>query len=324
LKKTITAVILVVLIVAAFSMLLSVPHARADTSEANVLSYTWYAAPTDTVIAEYIDDLVAVGEVQNVGSNVIGYMMVAGAAYNSTGQLLDSATGIVFGNNLLPGQKAPFYLDFNPVNSVTQDNTYVSSVTNVTVLVSYVNDATETPYSDLSIPTGAVTSYLDNTGTFTVSGTVHNTGDETTGNVWVVTTFYNASGTVLGLNYTNFLSNSLAPGNSVHFTATPTDNTVQLSSEIANYAVLIQSSPLTVSATPTPSPSPSHSPTPTPTPSTQTTQSPAPISSGLIYAVVGAIVIVVVVLAALLLLRKRHKNAQFEPPPPPPPPPPQP
>jgi len=320
LKKIITALILVALILATFSML-PAPSVRADASEVQVLSYSWYVAPVNTVQALYIGDLVAVGEVQNVGSNVIGYLYVTGIANNSTGSVA-SAESRAFGINLAPGQKAPFYLDFTPQNSVTQDQSWVSSVTNVTVSVGYVSDTSETPYSGLVIPTGAVTSYLDSTGTFTVTGTVQNTGDETTGNVWVVTTFYNASGTVLGLNYTNFLSNSLAPGNSVRFTATPTDNTAQLSSEIANYSVLVQSSPLTVIATPTPSPSPS--PTPTATSSTQPTQSPAPVSSGLIYAVVGAIVVVVVVLAALLLLRKRHKNAQFEPPPPPPPPLPQP
>ncbi len=316
-KKIITALILVALILATFS-LLPAPSVRADASEVQVLSYSWYVAPVNTVQALYIGDLVAVGEVQNVGSNVIGYLYVEGTASNSTG-IVASAEARAFGINLAPGQKAPFYLDFAPEHSVTQDQSWVNDTTNVTVLVGYINDTNETSYSGLSIVGSTA---IDSSGTYTVTGTVQNTGDETTGNVWVVTTFYNASGTVLGLNYTNFLSNSLAPGNSVRFTATPTDNTAQLSSEIANYSVLVQSSPLTVIATPTPSPSPSPSPTPTATSSTQPTQSPAPVSSGLIYAVVGAIVVVVVVLAALLLLRKRHKNAQFEPPPPPPPPPP--
>ncbi|MGA3291187.1 MAG: FxLYD domain-containing protein [Candidatus Bathyarchaeia archaeon] len=315
-KKIITAVILVVLIVATFSMLLSAPSVKAATSEAKVVSYTWYEAPADTVIAGYIDDLVAVGEIQNVGSNVIGYVDIRGTAYNSTGHVLNSASGTAYGNNLLPDQKAPFYLDFNPQDSVTQDNTYVSSVTNVTVFVSYVNNATVTPYSGLSI---VGPNAIDSGGTYSVTGTVQNTGDETVGNVFVVTTFYNTSGTVVSMNYSeDFLSTSFAPGASAPFTATPTDNSAQLSSEIANYSTLIQSSPIATSATPTPSASPS----PTATLSAQPTQSPAPSSSGLIYAAVGAIVVVVVVLAALLLLRMRHKNAQFEPPPPPPPPPP--
>ena len=68
-KKIITAVILVALILAAFNAL-SAPRVKAQTSEAKVLSYTWYAAPADTTLAEYVGDLVAVGEIQNVGSTV--------------------------------------------------------------------------------------------------------------------------------------------------------------------------------------------------------------------------------------------------------------
>jgi hypothetical protein len=53
LKKIITAVILVALIVAAFSML-STPRVRADTSEAQVLSYSWYVAPARQPVAKSI------------------------------------------------------------------------------------------------------------------------------------------------------------------------------------------------------------------------------------------------------------------------------
>ena len=133
-KKIITAVILAALIVAAFS-LLPAPPVRAQTSQAKILSYTWYTAPANTVLAAYIGDLVAVGEIQNVGSNVINYVDITAFAYNSTNQLLNSGTGIVYGTNLLPGQKAPFYVDFNPEYSLSQSNSYVSSVTNVTILV---------------------------------------------------------------------------------------------------------------------------------------------------------------------------------------------
>ena len=51
----------------------------------------------------------------------------------------------------------------------------------------------------LTIPKGSVTG-IDNSGTYTVTGTVQNTGEQKTGNVWVLTTFYNASGTTLFRN----------------------------------------------------------------------------------------------------------------------------
>jgi hypothetical protein len=310
LKKAIVVVILAALTLAAFSMLLG-PSVRADTSEAQVLSYNWYVAPSSTDLAEYSGDLVAVGEVQNVGSNVLGQVVVEGYAYNSTGGLLAANEAPVFLNDLLPGQKAPFYIDFPPEDSITQDQSWVPYVSNVTVIVTYVTDANATQYSGLT-STGTSASNVD--GTYTVTGTVQNTGDETTGNVWVVTTFYGASGSVVGLNYTNYLSSSLAPGESVPFTATPTDNTAQLSSEIANYSLLTQSSPTgspSGSPSPLPSSSSSASPTSSPTGSPVSVQSSG--SSGLIYGVIGVVVIVVVAVLALVFLRKRRNL----PPPPP-------
>lgn len=296
-KKIITAIITAALLLAAFNTL-SAPSARADTSEAKVLSYSWYVAPSNTVLAIYVGDLIAVGEVQNVGSNIISYVIVTGVAYDANGTLLAATSAPTYGNELLPGQKAPFYLDFTPEKSVTQNQTWVSSVSNVDVTVSNVVDTTETQYSGLTIATGGLSSYTDSSGTFTVTGTVQNSGSQKTGNAWVVTTFYSADGTVVAMNYTNYISHSLSPGDLARFTATPTDNTAQLSSKIANYSVLIQSDLL---SSPT-SPSPSASSTP------NNPQQPTALPPWLTYAVVAAIVIVAVVIAALLLLRKRHKS----------------
>jgi hypothetical protein len=274
-------------------------------------------------MAENPGDLVAVGEIQNVGSNVIGTAYVAGHAYNSTGGVLDSQETLAYFQDLLPGQKAPFYIDFLPESSPTQDQTWVPSVTSVAVEATYVSDTNAAQYSGLTIPKGSTTSSVDSTGTYTVTGTVKNTGNETASNVYVDATFYNSSGSVISLYITNYLSSSLAPSASVTFTATPTDNTAKLSNEITNYSFLIQSTPVTPTATPTLSPA-SSSPTPISSASTQPTQSPAQIPLGPIFALAGAVVVIVVVLAVLMLLSKRRKNAQFETPPPPPPPPPPP
>jgi hypothetical protein len=320
LKKIITAVILVALILAAFTTVLSVPRVRAQgqTSEAKVLSYSWYISPPNTVLALEAGDIVAVGEVQNVGSNVITSVTLSGIAYNSTGQIQNTADFPAFGTNLLPGQISPFYLDFAPFTSVTKDDTYVSNVTSVTVSVAVVSNTNETQYSGLA--TSDVTS-SNSSGTFTVSGNVQNTGDETIGNVWVLATFYNATGWVLGVNETSYLdpSGSLAPGDSVQFVATPVDDPAELiNGEIANYSLLIQSAPFVPSSTPTPPPSGTPPPSST-SPTASPSKSSAPVSSGLIYEI--AVPVVVVVLVALLLLRMRHKNAQLKLPPPPPPPP---
>jgi hypothetical protein len=253
-------------------------------------------------------------------------VLVDGFAANSSGIIVDTSEAYIFAVDLAPGQIAPFYLDFAPENSVTGDQSWVPSVTNVTVSVGYISDTNQTMYSGLTIP-AASTSAIDSGGTYTVNGIVENTGTQTTGDVWVVATFYNSSGAVISLNYTDYLDipagasvGSLAPGDTVPFAATPMDNTATLSSEIANYSLIVETSPITSSASPSPTATPA--PGTSPSSSTQPTQSPAPLSSAVTYGIVGAIVVVVVVLAALLFLRKRQKNPQFEPPPPPPPPPP--
>ena len=322
LKKIISAVILVILVLASFSMLSpSKVNAQANTSEATVLSYSWYVAPANTILAEWPGDLVAVGEVQNVGSNVLGSVIVYGAAYNSSGGILDTAEAPILVNDITPGQKAPFYLDFMPETSVTQDQSWETNVTSVTVDVNYITIANTTQYSGLTIPSDTI-SAGDSSGTFTVTGAVDNTGNQVAGSVWVATTFYNSSGAVIGLNFTNYLSSALSPGDSVPFTATPTDNSVQLSSEITNYSFDIQSGAVTPSASPSPAPSGSSvQPSSSPTTSAQPTKSPVSINSEETFAALAAMVGVAVVVTAMLLIRKHYKIAKFEPPPPPPPPP---
>jgi hypothetical protein len=304
LKKTIVVVILAALTLAAFSML-PAPNVRAAASEAQVLSYSWYVAPSGTLMAAEAGDLIVVGEVQNIGSNVIGNVTVEGTALSSTGQTLATTSVQAFVYHMLPGQKAPFYLDFTAQSSTSQDLSWVSSVSTITVSVSSVDDTYERQYTGLTIPNpGGNTSYIDSNGTYTVYGTFVNTGNQAAVDPWVVATFYNASGTVIGLNYTEYLISSLPPGDPVRFFATPADNTALLSSEIASYSLQIDSLTMTNST--------SSSPTSSPTASSSTSTAQLPTLP-----IVVVVVVVVVVIAALMLLRKRQKL----PPPPPPPPP---
>ena len=324
-KKILVALVLIILIVSSVS-LLSTPHVKADASEATILSYSWYVAPSTTTQAQYIGDLIVVGEVQNIGTNTLGNVVVGAEAYNATGDFMGSAQFAAFVTYLNPGQKAPFYLDFTPdvTDPTTYDPNWASSVTNITLHMLGAADSNQTQYSGLTVPTGSV-AISNSTGTYTLTGTVQNTGDQTTGRVWVITTFYNASGTVIGLNYTDYISQSLLPGKSATFTATPTDNTDQLTSSIANYSILIQSEP-TPLATPTPTEpttTPTVQPGTSPTSSSQTTptaSSPFGILSSLITDVaIIAVVIVIIILAAFMLLRRRQRNAELDLPPPPPP-----
>ena len=308
LKKTLAFAILVVLALASFNFL-TLPHVNAQTSEAQVLSYSWYTAPSTTTTAEYINDLIAVGEVQNTGSNTIGAVWVIGQAYDSNGTLLASAEGRSMVTNLAPNQKAPFYLDFTPENSVTQDQSWVPNVTSVTVSVATITNATDTQYA------GLTTSNLNganNGGTYTVDGRIQNTGTQSVGDVAVVSTFYNANGTVVALGFSD-LGVALAPGESTTFAMTPWDDTGTLSSEIASYSILVQSTPITPAATPEPTATPTTQPTSSPSGTSNPTQNPGSTETiatyVLVIVVVGAVVAVV---AVFLFLRRQEKSRQVE------------
>jgi hypothetical protein len=330
LKKIVAILVISILVIGAFAAV-SAPRVKAqETGKATIVSYSWYISQNQ-VTAAYAGDIVAVGEVQNTGNTTLGTISVYGIAYNSTGTALCTATADVYDQSLLSGQKAPFYMDFDPdFSSVSTEflaSNWASSVTNVTLFVGAQVPTNQTAYAGL---TTSGLNHLDNTGTYTITGTITNTGSQAVGEVWAVTTFYNASGTVVAINYTDYLDPSgsnylLSPGNGVTFTATPADNTAKMSSEITNYSILVESVPYAASSsTSTPSGGQSTpSPTPTATSPTKTNQ-PSTQNSLWTYVVVVVVAVVVAALIALTLFRNKRRNLKVEPPlPPPPPPPPQ-
>ncbi len=302
-KQLLTIILLCALTLTCFTTLSTV-HVNADSSDVQILSYSWYAAPTDDM-ATNAGDLVVVGEVQNVGTTNLLSVRVSATAYVN-GTEVGYAYRQVYGNNLKPDQKAPFYLDFLPGNSITGDLSWVGNVTDVVVYVGYIE------YSDLEMYQALTVSSENSTasGVYRVVGSVQNTGSETIGDVRVITTFYDASGTVVSLNYTEVLSDSLAPGSSVSFVANPVDN--YPASNITSYTTLVQSTiqvPETT-ATPTATPSatvtPSTSATPTPTQTAGDSQDYTLI----IVAAIAIIVIVGAVVAILMRGRGKSRTAQ--------------
>lgn len=310
-KKTLVILILSILVLSAVPIL-SIPKAKADASEARVLSdYTWYIASSQGVLSSTAGDLVVVGEVQNVGSGIIENVTLTATATDSNGTTLGTAStpneGTVFTYQTLPAGKAPFIIDFPSSSS------WSSKVASVQVTVVSVIDATSPPYEGLNMletPTA-----FNNNGTYTVVGTIINNGSQTMGYVWVVTTFYNNAGKVIGLNFTDYLANPFGPighDGALHYVATPTDNTPTLSSEITTYTYVIDSIPYTGSTT-------QNTATPTPTGSSgSSSQYPW------LLPVVVVVVIVAIAVAALMFLKKKpeaHPETEYPPPPPPPPPP---
>ncbi len=237
-----------------------------------VLSYSSYVAPSTTVLASEPGDLIIVGEVENVGSNIIGNVTVEGSAFSSTGTELATTTSQAFVYDMLPEQKAPFYIDLNAQSSISKDLSWVSSVSTVAVTVTSVTETTATQYSGLTIPAGSSASYLPGNGSYYVIGTVVNNGNQVAQDPWVVTTFYNVGGAVVGLNFTNYLTSSLPIDSPIKFYASPTDETSQLTNEITSYLSVVDSLTLSNSASSQPT-SPSSSPTSPPTLSSTATPS---------------------------------------------------
>ncbi len=311
LNKTIVILFLVSIMMAAFAAT-SGNLAKASTSDVKILSYSWYIYP-DT--PTYPGDFIVVGEVQNVGSTTQNQVRIEGIPYTTDGQPQAYVLVGALVDNLVPGQKAPFYMDFYVDNSYSGNMTWDTMVDHVALSIVSSNDTTTQPYSGLALVTN--TSYTDpSSGVYTVLGIINNTGNEDAGRVFVETTFYNATGTVIAINYTDYLTNSFFPGQTVPFTATPQDYS-RLTGQIASYSIFVLSRPATPnptstppSPTPTTSQSPNQSPTASPTnvasASPQPTQSSTPKSSSpeLIYAAIFAAVIVIIV-AAAIIFRKR-------------------
>jgi hypothetical protein len=223
--------------------------------------------------------------------------------------------------DILPQQKAPFYLDFttqaaDPAGNYSGTLAWIPFVDQVNTTIGYGQNTEDQMYRGVTI--AVKTSYMTN-DVFSATGIIQNNGTEFSGKVLIVTTFYNATGTAIAENITNYLTQSLAPNGTVQFTATPMDNTASLSSQITSYSLLIQALPFDNSTTSSPtqvvsqSPTVTASPSPTtatPTSSEQPTQSPqnqqSSSSSDLIYVIVGAAVAVAIIVAALFLLRKKR------------------
>jgi hypothetical protein len=169
-KQLLTIILLCALTLTSFTALTMAP-VNADSSDAEILSYTWYAAPNNN-LATYAGDLVVVGELQNVGTtNIFAVNVIATAFINDTE--VAYASRQVYGNNLQPGQKAPFYLDFIP-DSLTGDLSWVANVTNVVVYTGYLENTDLDMYQGLTVTSQNQTS----SGVYQIIGSVSITPEQ--------------------------------------------------------------------------------------------------------------------------------------------------
>jgi hypothetical protein len=226
-KKLMVGAIVLVCLISLF--LTFIPNVLSQPENAEVLSYSWYVSSEGYVAV--------VGEVQNVGSNIVEFISLQGVVYNSTDEPQAIAYNAAYSQNIQPQQKAPFIIYVTSENSFSGDLSWVSDIDDVSVFIIEAKVSEDYQYQDLEI-TGS-TNYIDSYGYYTVSGNIRNTGDRTAGRPWVVATFYNATGNVVGIGYSDYLD-VLSPGQTTSFTVTNVYFPTELSDQITDYALVIQ------------------------------------------------------------------------------------
>jgi hypothetical protein len=275
-----------------------IPHVFSQPENIRVLSYSWYLDPSSG------DYLVVVGEVQNVGPNIIDYVKVIGTFYASDGTPLAGDSVRSLTTQILPQQKAPFYLIVTIYDSNTGYSWDPQSIDHLTISVNRAEPTESSQYQGLEISSHE--SSTDAYGYYRVTGVVKNTGTQSTNQASVVATFYNSTGSVVAVGTSYLTPSSIAPSSTASFTIYPLDY-LAVMGEISSYSLLIQTLNTAPSATPTPSPtaSPSLSPAPTPTETVNGTD----ISDTYVYIAAAVVIICIAIgifaLSARALRRKR-------------------
>ena len=300
-----------------------VQHAYCQTQDINVVSYSYYIDSSGT--------LDVVGIVQNVGPNTVNPVFLTGSVYSPGGIDQSDSYTQVFVAYLAPQQEAPFDMTFPPPNS-SPDGTWTTvDISSIVLTVAQANATDSYQYPNLTITSssGTIGNNGDDNGAYLVNGVIQNTGSQTAQNLTVVGAFYNSTGTVIAVGYTDYLTPaSLPPSGTLSFQIAAFDlNQSQVSSsqKITKYTLLVQAegpilqgtapiiTPSSGSTTSTPTTSSTPSSTSSATSSTTSpTNSPSANSntssnSAAIYAIVIVLVLLAVV-GTIIAFRKRKPH----------------
>jgi hypothetical protein len=230
-KKIIVNMIVLISLISLFSTF--TPNVFSQPENVEVLSYSWYEMYND-------HRFIIVGEVQNVGPNIIDFIGLRGVVYTKDDQFQAITYRSAYSEQIMPQQKAPFQMYVYAETSEAGNLDWISiGVDHVAFAVLEANETDDYQYQDLEIISDSHS--INSTGYYTVTGNLRNTGDQAAGKLWVVATFYNATGDVIAAGFSHYLDpDSLPPGQTTSFTVTPFDAPTQLSSQITDYALVIQ------------------------------------------------------------------------------------
>jgi hypothetical protein len=213
----------------------SIPNVQSQPENVEVLSYSWYPA-----IVQGVEFILVVGEVQNVGPNIIDKIYLGGEIYTKDGEAQALSYVKVYSDLILPQQKAPFEMYFYTTNSYTSDfSWYPIGIDYIDFGVVEANTTENYQYPDLEIINSAG---HEDQNVYTVAGNIRNNGDQWAGRIWVIATFYNASGHAIAAGISDYTDpDTLAAGLQVaSFSVSPLDYTNTLATQITDYSLLIQ------------------------------------------------------------------------------------
>ena len=312
-----TAVCLFVILSLLSLGLTFLPTGCSQTQNIKVINYSYYFDSEG-----YLD---VVGLVQNVGANAVNPVILTGSVFAPNRELVSQSYCQVWASYITPGQEAPFYMEFQPPQGIS-GRWLPSYVGNITLIVSQANATSSYLYQGLKIisssaeiGTAAMGDNGQLAGAYLVNGEVENYGTQAATNLTVVGAFFNSTGSVVGVGYTDYLTPQvLAPGDKTTFQVAAFDlnqSLVPASLQIHSYQLLVQTQLPILQGTPPTTPPPQSS-TPTPagnrSPSSSNPGGNSKNSSinSTIYLIVIAAAILAVTVAGALMVLRRSKTHQ--------------
>jgi hypothetical protein len=210
-----------------------VPNALSQPENVKVVSYSYYI--------DSLGYLTVVGEIENTGTSTISRVIIAGLVTTADGSQLESSAQ-AWVRNLIPQQKAPFYMEF-----LSQNSGIWSGISDIELQVVMADSTTNYLYPDLQVTSNKaiIGTSSEDKGVYWVTGTIQNTGTQVAKNVRVIGTFYNSSGAVVAVGgYTSeTVTTQLSPQAKVDFKFGAFDmnqSIVPQESKISTYSLLLQ------------------------------------------------------------------------------------
>ncbi len=151
----------------------------------------------------------------------------------SDGSQIAAETTIAYVKDFLPGQKAPFYVDFGRI-----DFNAISNLSTVSFPVINASPTNYNLYPDLALNV-SFNGILNDV--CVVSGLITNNGDQTANEIAIDGTYYNNQGIVVAVGFVT-LKDPLLPNKSANFTVSEFDATPKRATQISDYALLVQTS----------------------------------------------------------------------------------